>query len=122
MINLSGPGGDYEGALLTFAADAIPRPETMEMVAVTLIQNDYPPATVQAFNYSIPDLPFGVISFAVPTIDTALVGMEDVYSPATAIYGQCLFECWEIGQDVPRFFRSFFTILSFPIDCDIKGA
>ncbi len=80
MVNLSGPGGDYQGSLLTFAADAIPKPDTMQMISVTLIQNDYSPATVQAFNYSLPDLPFGIISFAVPTIDAALAGMEDVQS------------------------------------------
>ncbi|MGC1525472.1 MAG: hypothetical protein WA783_05430 [Phormidesmis sp.] len=78
MINVSGPGGDFEGALLTFATGAIPKPETMQMIKVTLFQNDYPPATVWAFNYSIPNLPFGVISFAVPTIKAALDAMEDV--------------------------------------------
>jgi hypothetical protein len=36
MINLSGPGGDYKGTLLTFAAEAIPKPEKMETIAVTL--------------------------------------------------------------------------------------
>jgi hypothetical protein len=81
MINLSGPGGDYKGALLTFSAEAIPKPTKMETITVTLIQNDDPPVTVKAFNYVMPTMPsFGVIAFAVPTIDDALTGMEDVQS------------------------------------------
>lgn len=106
MINLSGPGGDYEGALLTFAADAIPKSETMKMIAVTLIQNDYPPATVQAFNYSVPDLPFGVISFAVPTIEAALAGMEDVQSFDIQIAGRSIAKTtWHSGLQVRDEFR-----------------
>ena len=106
MINISGPGGDYEGALLTFAADAIPKPETTEMIAVTLIQNDYPPATVQAFNYSVPDLPFGVISLAVPTIEAALAGMEDVQSFDIQIEGRSVANTtWHSGLQVRDEFR-----------------
>lgn len=88
MINLSGPGGDYKGTLLTFAAEAIPKPEKMEMITVTLTQNDEPPSSVKAFNYSMPDLPFGVIAFVVPTMDAALAGMEDVQSFDVKIDGQ----------------------------------
>lgn len=88
MITLSGPGGDYDGALLTFASEAIPRPATVETIRVTLTQNDDSPATVQALNYSMPNLPFGVIAFAVPTIDAALAGMEDVQSFDVEIDGQ----------------------------------
>lgn len=106
MINLSGPGGDYQGALLTFAADAIPKSETMKMIAVTLIQNNYPPATVQAFNYSVPDLPFGVISFAVPTIEAALAGMEDIQSFDIQIAGRSVVKAtWHSGLQVRDEFR-----------------
>lgn len=106
MINLSGPGGDYEGALLTFAADAIPKPDTMQTITVTLTQNNYPPATVQAFNYSLPDLPFGVISFAVPTIDAALAGMENVQSFDIQIEGRSVANTtWHSGLQVRDEFR-----------------
>lgn len=78
MLTLSGPGGDYKGALLTFMSADIPKPDKMEMVKVTLTQDDEPPITTQAFNYSPPNMPFGAISFAVPTMDAALSGMKDV--------------------------------------------
>lgn len=106
MITLSGPGGDYKGALLAFAAEAIPSPETMETITVTLTQSDYPPATVQAFNYSMHDLPYGVIAFAVPTIEAALAGMEDVQSFDIAIDGQSVARTtWHSGLKVRDEFR-----------------
>jgi hypothetical protein len=106
MITLSGPGGDYEGALLTFAAEAIPSPTTVETITVTLTQNDEPPATVQAFNYAMPNLPFGVIAFAVPTIDAALAGMEDVQSFDVKINGQSVANTtWHSGLTVRDEFR-----------------
>lgn len=106
MINLSGPGGDYEGSLLTFAAETIPRPKTMETIAVTLTQNDEPPATVKAFNYSMPNLPFGAIAFVVPTIDEALAGMEDVQSFDVKIDGRSVANTtWHSGLKVRDEFR-----------------
>lgn len=106
MINLSGPGGDYEGALLTFASEAIPKPDTMQMIAVTLTQNNEPSVTVQAFNYSVPDLPFGVIALAVPTIEAALDGMEDVQSFDVAIDGRSVANTtWHSGLRVRDEFR-----------------
>ncbi|MGC1306467.1 MAG: hypothetical protein WA885_04500 [Phormidesmis sp.] len=106
MINLSGPGGDYEGALLSFATEAIPKPDTMRMISVTLTQNNYPPATVQAFNYSVPDLPFGMIAFAVPTIEAALDGMEDVQSFDVSIAGRSVANTtWHSGLSVRDEFR-----------------
>lgn len=106
MINLSGPGGDYKGALLTFAAEAIPKPEKIETIAVTLTQNDEPPVTVKAFNYSMPNMPFGVIAFAVPTIDEALAGMEDVQSFDVKIDGKSVAKtAWHSGLKVRDEFR-----------------
>ncbi len=78
MLTLSGPGGDYKGALLTFMSADIPKPDQMEVVKVTLTQDDEPPVTTRAFNYSIPNMPFGAIAFAVPTVDAALSNMKDV--------------------------------------------
>jgi hypothetical protein len=106
MINLSGPGGDYKGTLLTFAAEAIPKPEKMETISVTLTQNDEPPVTVRAFNYSMPGLPFGVIAFAVPTIEEALAGMEDVQSFNVEIDGRSVANTtWHSGLKVRDEFR-----------------
>jgi len=78
MLTLSGPGGDYKGALLTFMSADIPKPDKMETVRVTLTQDDEPAVTTRAFNYSPPNMPFGAIAFAVPTMDAALSNMKDV--------------------------------------------
>lgn len=106
MINLSGPGGDYEGALLTFATEAIPIPETMQVIEVTLFQNDEPPSTVKAFNYAMPNLPYGVIAFAVPTIEAALDAMEDVQRFDVQIDGRSVANTtWHSGLKVRDEFR-----------------
>jgi hypothetical protein len=78
MLTLSGPGGDYKGALLTFMSADIPKPDKMEVVKVTLTQDNDSPVTTRAFNYSPPNMPFGAIAFAVPTMDAALSNMTDV--------------------------------------------
>ncbi|MEE3715639.1 hypothetical protein V2H45_02645 [Tumidithrix elongata RA019] len=106
MINLLGPGGNYKGALLTFTAESIPKPETMQTITVTLIQNNEPPVTVKAFNYTMPKLPFGVIAFAVPTIDAALATMEDVQSFDVKIDGRSVAKTtWHSGLKVRDEFR-----------------
>ena len=78
MLTLSGPGGDYKGGLLTFMSTDIPKPDKMETVKVTLTQDDEPSVTTHAFNYSPPNMPFGAIVFAVPTMDAALSNMKEV--------------------------------------------
>ncbi|HEY9648229.1 MAG TPA: hypothetical protein V6C88_17765 [Chroococcidiopsis sp.] len=107
MITLSGAGGDYNGAMLTIASEAIPKPDAMEIITVTLTQNDDPPATVRAFNYTMPDLPYGVIAFAVPTMDALLDGMEDVQSFDVAIEGQSVANTtWHSGLTVRQELRN----------------
>ncbi|MDZ7963227.1 MAG: hypothetical protein RMY34_36145 [Aulosira sp. DedQUE10] len=106
MINLLGPGGNEKFALLTFAAESIPRPKTIQTITVTLIQNNDPPATVKAFNYTMPNLPFGVIAFAVPTIDAALAGIEDVQNFDVKIDGKSVAKTmWHSGLKVKDEFR-----------------
>jgi len=80
MVRLSGPAGDYEGALMTFWGANIPTPGKSQKVKVTLKQSGDAPQTVQAFNYKLPGDAFGSIVFAVPTIEALLDGMEDVAS------------------------------------------
>jgi hypothetical protein len=106
MINLVGPGSGYKGALFTFAAEGIPRPEKMKTITVTLLQNNDPPATVKAFNYTMPNLPFGAIAFAVPTIDAALAGIEDVQHLDVKIDGKSVAKTmWHSGLKVKNEFR-----------------
>ncbi len=121
MINLVGPGDSYQGALLTFAAEAIPRPKNIKTITVTLIQNNDPPATVKAFNYTMPDLPFGVIAFAVPTIDAALAGVEDVQYFDVKIDGKSVAKTmWHSGLKVKNEFRKCLNSQPYSVtDIDI---
>ncbi|OYY74840.1 MAG: hypothetical protein B7Y40_02500 [Gammaproteobacteria bacterium 28-57-27] len=80
MVRLSGPGGDYKGALMTFWGASIPTPDKSQKVKVTLKQSGEAPQSVHAFNYKLPGDTFGSIVFAVPTIEALLDGMEDVAS------------------------------------------
>lgn len=83
MISLIGPGGSYQGALLSFvaveSAQGFPRPDDPKQVRkirVSLQQGAGSPAVVTAFNRTIVPLA-DEIAFAVPTIDAALSTMED---------------------------------------------
>lgn len=83
MISIAGPGGSYRGALLGFVAieppEGFPRPDDAKAtrkIKVTLKQGADAPASVMAFNSTIAGLS-DEVTFAVPTIDAALAGMED---------------------------------------------
>lgn len=83
MIAISGPGGGYGGAMLSFIAieppEGFPRPDNSratQKIKVTLTQGSEAPATVTALNSTIAGMA-DEIKFAVPTIDAALAGMED---------------------------------------------
>jgi hypothetical protein len=76
-ILISGPGGEYKGAMLIFWKDGIPTPAKMKKVEVKLDQGDGSPQTVRVFNQRIPGFVVGSFAFAIPTIDDLLMGMED---------------------------------------------
>jgi hypothetical protein len=98
ILTLSGPGGDYQGALLSFWGQNIPRPKKLETVKVTLVQSNSPTQTVTALNYAVPGSEFGTISLVVPTIDAALAGMEDIQSFDVAIAGKSVAQIeWHSG-------------------------
>lgn len=104
MITLSGPGGDYKGALLGFVAiepkNGFPRPDdgtSTQKIQVTLTQGAGPPARVTAFNRTIGTLA-DEIAFAVPSIEAALAGMEDEQRFLITHQGQPVFElAWHSG-------------------------
>lgn len=77
MVRVSGPGGEYRGALLTFWGPDIPKPAKQQMLKVALYQNDEAPQEVKAFNYLLPGYEYGAIAVAVPTLDALLSNMED---------------------------------------------
>jgi len=80
MVRLSGPGGDYAGALITFWGPDIPTPKDVKTISVTLDQADGAPQTVKAFNYHLAGDAWGSIALAVPSIEAALEGMTDTQS------------------------------------------
>jgi len=80
ILRLSGPGGGYEGAMLTFWGRDIPRPAAARTVRVKLAQSDDTggPQAVTAFNYTQPgEHGWGAIAIAVPSADALLANMID---------------------------------------------
>lgn len=98
MVRLSGPGGDYEGALITFWGPNVPTPSDVKTIAVTLDQADGAPQRVQAFNYHLAGDAWGAIALAVPSIEAALQGMEDQQSFKLLIGGKTVAQVeWRDG-------------------------
>ncbi|KTE38407.1 MULTISPECIES: hypothetical protein [unclassified Sphingopyxis] len=89
FVRLSGPGGDYDGALLTFWSDDIPRPDTVRKLQVTLTQSDgSPPQTVEALNYHLAGDAYGAIALTVPSVDALLDNMLDSHGFDVSIKGK----------------------------------
>jgi hypothetical protein len=80
-VAILGPGGQYQGALMMFTAlagnDTFPQSEQPRVIPVTLKQGSDPAATVGVFNFNLGKWQTPVITFAVPSIEAALQGMED---------------------------------------------
>jgi hypothetical protein len=97
MISISGPGGEYRGAMLSFIAveppETFPRPDDPKEIAkvkVTLKQGNDPAATVTAFNTTIGFS--DEIKFAAPTIEAAMAGMDDKLKFKIDYEGNTVFE------------------------------
>jgi hypothetical protein len=88
LVQISGPGGDFRGAMITFWGPDIPKPKDFARVRVTLKQTGDPAQTVEAFNYLVPDHAFGALALAVPSIEAALAGMTDVLDFELLIAGK----------------------------------
>lgn len=67
LIKVSGPGGEYQGAILTFWGENIPQPKKTETIQVTLKQSTGEAQTVRVFNYKLPNYQYAAISFAIPS-------------------------------------------------------
>ncbi len=76
-ISIVGPGKAYQGGMLIFWSADIPKPSKTKTVAVTLKQSKYQPQSVNALNFSVPDIPAGAIGLTVPNIAAALDTMLD---------------------------------------------
>lgn len=77
-VSIVGPGKAYQGGMLIFWSADIPKPSNTKTVAVTLKQSKYQPQSVNALNFSVPDISAGAIALTVPNIDAALNTMLDV--------------------------------------------
>ena len=85
LVRLSGPGGNYRGALLTFWGPNIPQPEKVRWVSVTLKQvvnndpNNSSTQTVRAYNYTETRVKgVGAIALAVRSSDLLLDNMSEL--------------------------------------------
>lgn len=92
LISITGPGPSYQGGMLTFWSPDIPKPASTQTVAVTMKQSQYKPQSVNALNFSVPNIPFGAIALTVPTIDAALNTMLDVEQFTLELNGQVVAE------------------------------
>lgn len=107
MVRLSGPGGDYQGALITFWGPNIPTPKDVKTISVTLDQADGAPQKVKAFNYHLAGDAWGAIALAVPSIEAALEGMEDTQSFKLSAGGKTVAEvAWQDGLKAKRKLQS----------------
>lgn len=100
MITLSGLDKSWDGALLMFTGENIPKPRKFREITATLTQTGDAPAKVKVFNYARdPRMgPFGTLVFAVPTMDAALAGMTDELEFAIAIDEKEVFRmAWKEG-------------------------
>jgi hypothetical protein len=77
-VSIVGPGKAYQGGMLIFWSTDIPKPSKTQTVAVTLKQSKYQPQSVNALNFSVPNIEAGAIGLTVPNIEAALNTMLDV--------------------------------------------
>lgn len=88
MVRLSGPGGDYKGALLTFWSDKIPTPNEVRKIKVTLRQSaGGVPQIVDALNYKLPGDAFGAIALTLPSIENLIDNILDVQNIELSMNG-----------------------------------
>jgi hypothetical protein len=100
MITLSGFDKSWDGALLMFTGEKIPKPRKFKEITATLTQTGDAPAEVRVYNYARdPRMgDFGTLVFAVPTMKAALAGMTDVLEFAIAVEGKEVFRmAWKDG-------------------------
>jgi hypothetical protein len=101
VITLSGVDKSWKGGLLTFIGKDIPQPDAFREITATLTQNGGRPATVRIYNaQSSPAMMgLGTLIFAVPSMDAALSGMEDIQEFVISIEGREVFRMgWKDGK------------------------
>lgn len=95
VVSLFGPGGGYKGALLGFAPlsdeHKFPKLKSGEKVLVTLKQGNEAPSTLNAIYFEhVGKAALPMITFAVPSIEALMGGMEDKWSFELTYQGQSI--------------------------------
>ena len=100
MITLTGVDQSWEGAMLIFVGEKIPKPDSFRTITATLKQTGDVPATVQVHNLArVPQMQeLGTLVFAVPSMGAALGGMTDELEFIIEIEGHEVFRMsWKEG-------------------------
>lgn len=99
MLRVSGPGGDYPGAMITFWGPDIPKPDKLRIIKVALTQSDdNKPQTVRAYNYTQGNLDYGAVAFTIPSASALVDNMIDRLSFTLEVDGKrVLFMGWHSG-------------------------
>ncbi len=100
MITLTGVDKSWEGAMLIFVGENIPKPAAFRTITATLKQTGDLPATVQVHNLArVPQMhELGTLVFAVPSMGAALGGMTDTLEFIIEIEGKEVFRLsWKDG-------------------------
>ncbi len=101
LLGVSGPGGDYRGAMLIFWHADIPAPKELQLVPVSLGQDDETTVqTVKAYNYTDLNTRSGALALAVPTLDALLDNMQDKQTLRLSMNGrQVVNLTWHSGRE-----------------------
>ena len=100
IITLTGLDKSWDGGMLLFIGEKIPKPDTLREVTATLTQSGGPPAMVKVYNFARDPLmeELGTLAFAVPSMPDAMGGMEDDIEFVIEIEGQQVFRMsWKDG-------------------------
>lgn len=100
MITLSGFDHSWDGALLMFTGEDVPKPRSFREITATLTQTGEAPAVVRVYNYARdPRMnTLGTLVFAVPTMEAALLGVTDEQEFTISIEGRQVFRmAWKDG-------------------------
>lgn len=102
MITLTGVDQSWDGAMLIFVGEDIPKPDTFRTISATLKQTGEAPASVQVHNLAqVPQMhELGTLVFAVPSMTAALSGMTDELEFVIEIEGAEVFRMsWKEGLE-----------------------
>jgi Domain of unknown function (DUF4189) len=102
-VAVAGPNGEYRNAAITFFGGNIPIPQNGQMKKVTLEQTGGkpPPATVEAYHFSMADGKLGAVTFVVPDASALVNNMFDEHRFAVSLgQKQAIDITWRGGHSI----------------------